>query len=169
MPKNTAKETGDLRTIVLEQSARLDEGERKLEVHGGRIEVLEKNAANMASLPSTVAALGQKVESLGERMTRENDGLREQQKSHLQTLENTIEKKQLQTEDQLEKGLKDLGGRIEDIGQKVGTLVMQDATQSARQNGWRDVAKLTAIIVGGISLLAEATAHLATLIRSLSH
>ena len=135
----------DITQIVMKNDERLTDAEHKLAVHDGRIGILEKTAASMSLIPSTVAALGQKVESFGTQMVREIDGIREQHKAHQQ-----------QTEEKMEKGFTSLGSKLEALGGKVGGIALQDAAQSARQKGWWDVIVLTGQILLALAVIGEA-------------
>jgi hypothetical protein len=124
---------GDLKDMVLSQDARLEAVEKGHAVHHERIGILEKTAANMSMLPSTVSALTQKVESLDVSMKREVDGLREQHKAHKEDTERKM----------------NLG--FEEIGGKVDSLVLQSATQK----GWWQVLQVIGSGLVGFALILE--------------
>jgi hypothetical protein len=130
--------------MLIENQERITGVEKSAALDHERIGVLEKQASNMAQMPATVAALGQKVESMNTSFIREVDGLREQSKAH-----------QIQTEQKMEKGLKDIVEKVEGIGGKVSAIVLQDAKQSATQRGWWQVLQAIGSILVGSALILE--------------
>jgi len=102
---------------------------------------LEKQASNMSALPTTVALMGQKLESLDKSMIREVDGLREQQKAH-----------QITTAENMQKGFKEISDKVEGVVARVNGVVLVNA----RQRGWWDVLQTIGGILLGIAVIAEA-------------
>jgi hypothetical protein len=124
----------DYRRMVVDHAERLDALEKQEKTDHARIEVLEKHATNMSSLPATVAALGQKVESSEKAMIREVDGLRAQQKAHKE-----------ETARRIEDGFNQMGSKINEVSKSVKDLEVTKVVQKA---WWQVLEKLGQIAVG---------------------
>jgi hypothetical protein len=131
----------DIAKIVVENDGRLGDVEKKVSIHHEQISVLEKQASNMSALPTTVALMGQKLESLDKSMIREVDGLREQQKAH-----------QITTAENMQKGFKEISEKVDGVVGRVNGVVLVNA----RQRGWWDVLQTAGGILLGLAVIAEA-------------
>ncbi len=140
-----SKSTDDLMKIALEHQSRLSTVEQQTKIDHERIGVLEKQASNMAQMPATVAALGQKVESMNTSFIREVDGLREQQKAHKEQMTTT-----------LQDGFKSLSEEESRHRSELESKILNAiALKEARAMGWWQVLELAGKIVVGIAVIAE--------------
>lgn len=87
----------------------------KNEIRDQRIEILEKHAQQMQSIPATVSGLNAKVDGLQENMLREVDGLRQQQKAHKDEMSNKVDA-----------GFIAVGVSITALGTKVDGMQVRD-------------------------------------------
>ena len=134
-------ETDELLKIGLHNRERIIAIEKTQALDHERISVLERQAQNMAALPTTVALMGAEVKSIKESMLREVDGLREQSKAHKADIKHDMDAARGDIK-------KDMDSAIDVISQKI------DARE-VRQRGWWDVIELLGKLVIGAAVIAE--------------
>ena len=122
-----------LRTFMkLEQT--VSDVQQRSDLHNQRLEILEKHAREMQTIPATVSGLNTKVESLERSMVREVDGLREQQKSHKEEMGK-----------QMTAGFNAVHDSITELGKNVDGM----QTRDTKLDGMKDfVFTVGAFIVG---------------------
>jgi hypothetical protein len=142
--KNNEVQFTDVREMAVENRERVEALEKKSDLDSARLELLEKSTASMSSLPATVASLGQRVTDLDKSMIREVDGLREQQKAHKK-----------ETTENMERGFKEVGGKVDTLAAEVSQNAQAAGQQSARQKGWWDVLQVVGSCLVGFALILE--------------
>jgi hypothetical protein len=136
----------DLMKIAIGHTERLTSIEGKQAIDHERIGVLEKQASNMSQMPATVAALGQKVESMNSSFIREVDGLREQQKAHKK-----------ETIDLLQNGFRTLGEAEALHRSALETKIVNAiAIKDAKEAGWWQIIDRLGKILLSVAIIAEA-------------
>jgi hypothetical protein len=136
----------DATQIAMENRERLGSLESKVDVHHERIGVLEKSFHAMSSLPTQMAAMGQKVEGMEKSMIREMDGLREQQKAHKVETSETLERGFASIREQEKQHKESLSSKFDNV----------IALQQTRQSAWMKTLQTIGQILLGAALIAEA-------------